>query len=69
MDFRDADIVNVLRTLADLAGVNIVITDDVKGRITLRLVEVPADEALRLVLQMNGLGSTDVVTWKTAPAW
>jgi type IV pilus assembly protein PilQ len=67
MDFRDADIVNVLRILAEIAGENIIITDDVKGRITLRLADVPADQALDLLLQMNHLGCTEVFTWKTAP--
>ena len=58
LDFRDADIVNVLRILAEVGGDNLVITDDVKGRITLRLVDVPADQALDIVLQMNGLDFT-----------
>ena len=67
LDFRGADIVNVLRILAEVGGENIVITDDVKGRITLRLVDVPSDQALDMVLQMNRLGCTKVLTWKTAP--
>jgi type IV pilus assembly protein PilQ len=66
LDFRDADIVNVLRILAEVGGENIVITDDVKGRITLRLVDVPSDQALDIVLLMNRLGSTKVLTWRTA---
>jgi type IV pilus assembly protein PilQ len=55
LDFKDADIVNVLRILSEIGGQNIVITDDVKGRITLRLVDVPWDQALDVVLQTNGL--------------
>ena len=66
LDFRDADIVNVLRILAEVGGENVVITDDVKGRITLRLVDVPSDQALDIVLQMNRLGCTKVFTWKAA---
>ncbi|MGH7804130.1 MAG: AMIN domain-containing protein, partial [Candidatus Binatia bacterium] len=45
LDFKDADVQNVLRILAEVGNVNIVATDDVKGRITLRLVDVPWDQA------------------------
>jgi type II secretory pathway component HofQ len=55
LEFKDADIVNVLRMLSEVGGENVVITDDVKGRITLRLVDVPWDEAFDVVLQMSGL--------------
>src|SRR5436309_3176421 len=55
LDFKDADIVNVLRILSEVGGENIVITDDVKGRITVRLVDVPWDQALDIVLQTNRL--------------
>jgi type IV pilus assembly protein PilQ len=41
--------------LADVSGLNIIATDDVKARVTLRLVEVPWDQALDVVLQANGL--------------
>ncbi len=51
LDFKDADVQNVLRILAEVGNVNIVATDDVKGRITLRLVDVPWDQALDIVLQ------------------
>lgn len=54
-DFKDADVVNVLRMLAEIGGENIVVTDDVKGRITLRLVDVPWDQALDIVMEMNRL--------------
>jgi type IV pilus assembly protein PilQ len=55
LDFRDADIVNVLRILSEVGGINIVITDDVKGKITIRLVDVPWDQAFDVVLQANRL--------------
>jgi type IV pilus assembly protein PilQ len=55
LDFKDADIVNVLRMLSEIGGENIVITDDVRGRMTVRLVDVPWDQALDIVLQMNRL--------------
>jgi len=60
LDFKNADIHDVLRILADVSGLNIVATDDVKARGTLRLVEIPWDQALDVVLQANGLEKTRV---------
>lgn len=60
LDFKNADIHDVFRILADVSGLNIVTTDDVKARVTLRLVEVPWDQALDVVLQANGLEKTQV---------
>ncbi len=56
LDFQDADIRNILRLLADVSGLNIVISDDVKGKITIKLLNVPWDQALELILKTNGLG-------------
>jgi len=55
LDFKDADIQNVLRVLADVSRLNIIATDDVKGKVTLHLVDVPWDQALDLVLRSNRL--------------
>jgi type IV pilus assembly protein PilQ len=55
LDFKDADIQNVLRVLADVSGLNIIATDDVKGKVTLHLVDVPWDQALDLVMRSNRL--------------
>jgi type IV pilus assembly protein PilQ len=60
LDFKVADIHDVFRILAEVSGLNIVATDDVKARVTLRLVEVPWDQALDVVLQANGLEKTRV---------
>jgi type IV pilus secretin PilQ/predicted competence protein len=60
LDFKDADILNVLRILSEVGGENIVATDDVKGRITVRLVDVPWDQALDIVLTANRLDSVKV---------
>lgn len=60
LDFKNADIHDVFRILADVSGLNIVATDDVKARVTLRLVEIPWDQALDVVLQANGLEKTRV---------
>jgi type IV pilus assembly protein PilQ len=55
LDFKDADIQNVLRVLADVSGLNIIATDDVKGKVTLHLTDVPWDQALDLVMRSNRL--------------
>ncbi|MGE0680985.1 MAG: type IV pilus secretin PilQ [Candidatus Binatia bacterium] len=68
LDFKNADIHDVLRIVAEVSGLNIVATDDVKARVTLRLVEVPWDQALDVVLQSNGLEKTqtgNVITVST----
>ncbi len=56
LDLKDADIHNVLRLLADVGRVNIVTADDVKGSVTIRMRNVPWDQALDVVLQAKGLG-------------
>jgi type IV pilus assembly protein PilQ len=56
IDLKDADIHNVLRLLADTGHVNIVTADDVGGTITIRMVNVPWDQVLDVVLQAKGLG-------------
>jgi len=56
LDLKDADIKDVLRTFAELTGLNIAIDPDVKGSVTVRLHDVPWDQALDLILKINGLG-------------
>jgi type IV pilus assembly protein PilQ len=56
LDLKDADIHNVLRLLADVGKVNIVTADDVSGNVTIRMRNVPWDQALDVVLQAKGLG-------------
>jgi len=58
LDFKDADIKNVFRLLADISGLNLVVTGDVQKRVTLRLIDVPWDQALDLLVDTNGLGKT-----------
>jgi type IV pilus assembly protein PilQ len=60
LDFKDADIKNIFRLLAEISGLNIVVTDEVRKRITLRLVDVPWDQALDLLVDTNGLGKEQV---------
>ena len=56
LDFKDADIKNVFRLLAEVSGDNIVVTGDVTRKVTVRLVDVPWDQALDLLIDTNGLG-------------
>ncbi len=56
LDFKDADIHNVLRLLADTGRVNIVAADNVSGAVTLRMRNVPWDQALDVVLRAKSLG-------------
>lgn len=55
LDLQDADVVNVLRLLADVGGVNIVFGGDVSGKVTVNLKNIPWDQALDIVLMTNGL--------------
>ncbi|MGA7273033.1 MAG: type IV pilus secretin PilQ, partial [Acidimicrobiia bacterium] len=56
MTLRDADVVETLRSFSKIAGLNIVIQPDVKGRVTVELENVPWDQALEQILKINGLG-------------
>ena len=60
LDFKDADIKNVFRLLAEVSGLNIVVTNDVNRRVTVRLVEVPWDQALDLLIATNGLDKEQI---------
>lgn len=57
VDLQDADIHTVFRFIADTAELNIVASDDVKGKVTVRLKDVPWDQALASILQSKGLGA------------
>ena len=60
VDFQNADIHAVLRMLAEIGGFNLIVSDKVKGTVTLKLNNVPWDEVLDLVLANNGLGMVKV---------
>jgi type IV pilus assembly protein PilQ len=55
LDFTDADLRAVLRTFADISGLNMVIDPKVDGKVNLSLHEVPWDQALDIILRSNGL--------------
>lgn len=56
LDFKEADILNVLKILSYKAGINIVTTPDVVGNVTVRLVDVPWETALDVILKTYGYG-------------
>ncbi len=58
LDFQNADIAHVVRLIADVSGLNIVLGDNVKGEVTMSLMDVPWDQALDTLLQINNLGQT-----------
>ncbi|HUX73447.1 MAG TPA: type IV pilus secretin PilQ [Steroidobacteraceae bacterium] len=55
LDFQNIDVRSVLQLLADTGGQNIVVMDSVTGNLTLRLQNVPWDQALDIVLRAKGL--------------
>ncbi len=56
LDFQDAEISSVLRLIADVSGLNMVVGEAVKAKVTLKLLNVPWDQALDLILKLNNLG-------------
>ncbi len=54
--FDNADIRSILQLIGDVSGMNILASNEVKGDITLRLIDVPWDQALDLVLDTASLG-------------
>ncbi|MBK7860390.1 MAG: type IV pilus secretin PilQ [Archangiaceae bacterium] len=58
-EFKDIDIHNLLRIIAEISKKNIVVADDVGGKVTIRLRNVPWDQALELILRSKGLGKEE----------
>jgi type IV pilus assembly protein PilQ len=56
LDFQDAEISSVLRLIADVSNLNLVVGESVKAKVTLKLLNVPWDQALELILKLNQLG-------------
>ena len=54
-NFQDIPTRSVLQLIADVSDINIVVADSVQGNVTLRLINVPWDQALDIVLQAKGL--------------
>ena len=56
LNFQDIETRAVLQIIADFTSMNVVVSDAVKGNVTLRLQNVPWDQALDLILKSKGLG-------------
>ncbi len=56
LNFQSIDVRSVLQVIADFTNFNIVTSDSVKGNLTLRLKDLPWDQALDIILQAHGLG-------------
>jgi len=59
-EFKDIDIQNLLRVIAEISKKNIVVADDVSGKVTIRLRNVPWDQALDLILRTKSLGKEEI---------
>ncbi len=55
LNFQDIETRAVLQLIADMSGLNIVVSDTVQGSVTLRLLNVPWDQALDIVMTTKGL--------------
>ena len=60
LNFQDIEVRSVLQLIADFTELNLVASDSVSGRMTLRLHDVPWDQALDLILKARGLDSRQV---------
>jgi type IV pilus assembly protein PilQ len=69
LNFQNIDVRSVLQVVADFTGLNIITSDTVSGNLTLRLKDVPWDQALDIIMQSKGLTmrKTGNVIW-VAPA-
>ena len=59
LKFKNADIRTVIQTFAELGDVNIVISENVRGTISLSLKDVSWEDAFKTVLQVHGLGAVE----------
>jgi type IV pilus assembly protein PilQ len=59
LDFQNADIHNILRLIGEVSGKNVVVSDQVTGKVTLKLKDVPWDQALDIVLASKNLDKAE----------
>ena len=60
LNLKEAEVVDAVRALSEISGINMVVDDSVTGKITLNLREVPFKDALDLILKLKGLDYTEV---------
>ncbi len=56
LSLKDADLVEILRSFAEIGGFNLIIQPGVQGKVTAELKQVPWDQALEQILKINNLG-------------
>ena len=56
LEFADADIRKIFQLIAEVSNLNFLVGDDVSGTISIKLVNVPWDQALDVILETKGLG-------------
>ena len=59
-DFKDIEVQNALKLIGEVSKLNIIMSDEVTGNLTMRLVDVPWDQALDLILLSQGLDKQTV---------
>ncbi|MEW6719088.1 MAG: type IV pilus secretin PilQ [Thermodesulfobacteriota bacterium] len=57
LDFQDAELANIFRIIAEVSNLNVITSDEVRGKVTLRLINVPWDQALDIILRAKSLGA------------
>lgn len=57
-DFKEIDIKDLFRFIADISGLNVILHPSIKGSVTLKLTDVPWDQALDVITRNEGLGYT-----------
>ncbi len=65
LNFQNIEVRSLLQVIADFTNFNVVTSDTVSGALTLRLKDVPWDQALQIIMEAKGLGmrKTDSVLW------
>ncbi|MBI5663845.1 MAG: secretin and TonB N-terminal domain-containing protein [Nitrospirae bacterium] len=58
IDFQDVELTHVFRLIADISGYNVVVSPDVKGKFSMKLTDVPWDQALDIILRNYGLSKS-----------
>lgn len=58
IDFQDVELTHVFRLIADISGYNVVVSPDVKGKFSMKLADVPWDQALDIILRNYGLSKS-----------
>lgn len=56
LDFQDANVRNLFRIFSEISGFNLILSPEVAGEVNMRLLDVPWNEALRIILKNSGLG-------------